>query len=1418
MVRSRTPSETKTIVPGEITGVNAEVCHDSSTPPASSPCWRPTRPTTMPITYGRPRPPTSLSSAQLNVSNVQSTATNDQNPSPTEAEFNQDWKQKLKDIDNDEYDGEMVRESTSSSLTPLVSSSSLSALPESQPQRESPSRDYRDPDTDDPDTSVELNTAVAMPSSDGEPMPEQDDEADSEDEPVVSKRMAKPLRVVDSDEESNNKQSPSQMSVDRPAKSSNPTTPASSAKKPVKLALSDDSDEEPPKDDKEEEQEEIQDASSPQVKRSTKRGLNKAEKVEMAKTQQAIAASREIRIQNATKRVDHKSYFANYNSSLNQAEIDSYPFPPGARSQKPTDSKAKLREKIAAMRPLSSHPAPASAPLPKTKYQVSSDPIVGSSQSGPGPIKGEAESEQKGDLFGKPNALGMSMFGAEDSDEDEFPAVNQVLFAVKPKSKPKPSKVGLEEKKRALTNRKVESDSDDDLEIAGGSRPTNSRILARPGQKAATTQRKIKQEVSESQVLRAGHANHFGLDAAPSSSPIKGGGQYEDSQFGIVRLPGTPSRTATGWKGGKPTQPVGRGNNGARMTMEQLKRFVATKSFDDGQARQRADEERWKANGGRALKREKDRKEGLGVEEAVREALGRAEHPQEEEEDEEDEEDEDYRGSASEQEQSEEEEDKENLPTAGRGRKPHEPVSDFDGSEKGEGDEDKENSLELAGIGSGLSPARIDAASPGLSARSPTHINNLSPGLSPGLAAPSPSHLFGRSPSHLRLSSTGSGRLPLSELEDEDKVPGENAAIARAPLGELDVHEEDEEDVVRRPMKRHRKGVVGDEEEIASPRRKPGSASQRRLDSPSQRKLPLSFSSPSQRLLSSPSQRLLSPSLRFGSPTPRAQKSRLATGTQSFSQVETQDMLGGLGDVFGFESQSAPTGSPSQGGGGLTQLFANSANAGPSDAFSALRVNSNNIELTQDERAKLLYKPKISEEEARRDQELFEREDELMARPFSPTQKEENQMWLNEEGLWTQTKPAQTQAVGTQIEEPSSTPVHMPTTSLGTPSSGSQKLYRIRRGAASAQDSTPERESELAPIPSVFDKLMASQRGKQKKQERKRKLAKSDFVEGEAAESDDEYEGFGLRSKDEEGEEGDSDEDRHLEGLVDDQAMDEDTEAAAQIQAKFMEQNAQDDEAREKLARDVVAGKLRTRRRRGDNMDLDDDDESEEEHHRSSKNFLKKRKIDNDHLDALAKHDSTRAFVDMYDKAIKSTEDDEFAHLNQVTEDIDVAPGMNEDEEDDEEGEEGEEVGVEEEEATAPETPFGHSKKYIPSSEKAEVSFGFKPPNFNHDNDSDEEDPATIDLPDAVPQKLAPVTRGNSVASRIQQWAVQEGGGNRANIGRMGQGVSVTGHGGKNKVTKTKSASSNRPSALTGTSSSSSNKLSRLGSKASGFR
>lgn len=74
------------------------------------------------------------------------------------------------------------------------------------------------------------------------------------------------------------------------------------------------------------------------------------------------------------------------------------------------------------------------------------------------------------------------------------------------------------------------------------------------------------------------------------------------------------------------------------------------------------------------------------------------------------------------------------------------------------------------------------------------------------------------------------------------------------------------------------------------------------------------------------------------------------------------------------------------------------------------------------------------------------------------------------------------------------------------------------------------------------------------------------------------------------------------------------------VDSEIREQNAEDDAQREKLAREVVAGKHRNRRRgRGDNMDLDDDDESEDDGRHGSRNYLKKRKIDNDDLDELGK-------------------------------------------------------------------------------------------------------------------------------------------------------------------------------------------------------
>ncbi|QRW05116.1 hypothetical protein RhiLY_04115 [Ceratobasidium sp. AG-Ba] len=112
----------------------------------------------------------------------------------------------------------------------------------------------------------------------------------------------------------------------------------------------------------------------------------------------------------------------------------------------------------------------------------------------------------------------------------------------------------------------------------------------------------------------------------------------------------------------------------------------------------------------------------------------------------------------------------------------------------------------------------------------------------------------------------------------------------------------------------------------------------------------------------------------------------------------------------------------------------------------------------------------------------------------------------------------------------------------------------------------------------------------------------------------------------------------------------------------------------------------------------------------------------------------------------------------------------------------------------------------IPSSTGAKVAFGLG-------EDSDEE--PTLNLPDAAPRSVAPLARHSSTShSRLTTWASHEGNNPRVSL-RGVQGASVTGHN-KTKSAKTKGGNFARPT-VANASSSGSNKLSRLGSKASGF-
>jgi hypothetical protein len=149
--------------------------------------------------------------------------------------------------------------------------------------------------------------------------------------------------------------------------------------------------------------------------------------------------------------------------------------------------------------------------------------------------------------------------------------------------------------------------------------------------------------------------------------------------------------------------------------------------------------------------------------------------------------------------------------------------------------------------------------------------------------------------------------------------------------------------------------------------------------------------------------------------------------------------------------------------------------------------------------------------------------------------------------LWTQTRPPQA-----HLDPFGSTP--MPLTQGGTPSplaspTGSTAGRRriVRRGG------THSEEVQEPKLPSVLDRLMGGARdAASKDKKKKKKLNKSEFVEGEAAESDDEYGDFGVRARDEDDDDGDEDENRHVEGLVDDANMDEQTENAGQVQAKYL--------------------------------------------------------------------------------------------------------------------------------------------------------------------------------------------------------------------------------------------------------------------------
>lgn len=143
----------------------------------------------------------------------------------------------------------------------------------------------------------------------------------------------------------------------------------------------------------------------------------------------------------------------------------------------------------------------------------------------------------------------------------------------------------------------------------------------------------------------------------------------------------------------------------------------------------------------------------------------------------------------------------------------------------------------------------------------------------------------------------------------------------------------------------------------------------------------------------------------------------------------------------------------------------------------------------------------------------------------------------------------------------------------------------------------------------------------------KKKLEKSEFIEGEAEESDEDAAfGFGLlKKKDDEEELDGEDQDRVLEELVDDAAMDDSTLNEDKVLEKVQEHRALDDAMDEKIARDAAEGKLRVKRR-NNLLDFEDDESDDDDYdaRRARERMAKKRRIEGDTLEAIGTYNPDR--------------------------------------------------------------------------------------------------------------------------------------------------------------------------------------------------
>ncbi|KAF9045974.1 hypothetical protein BDZ89DRAFT_101606 [Hymenopellis radicata] len=359
-------------------------------------------------------------------------------------------------------------------------------------------------------------------------------------------------------------------------------------------------------------------------------------------------------------------------------------------------------------------------------------------------------------------------------------------------------------------------------------------------------------------------------------------------------------------------------------------------------------------------------------------------------------------------------------------------------------------------------------------------------------------------------------------------------------------------------------------------------------------------------------------------------------GESSFSQSsqetlhETPALQPGFDDLFSATTQKAPKLQSLAREDTFTRLFGN-----------VRKNHDDDLGLTQD----VALQPAFEAEESlkRKADDIFAKEQEFLLRESVVETRKEPELFVDENGFLTQTRPS----ASTESQLPVPTPSRpsqflLPTPSLGTqflsPYLSRQTQERQPLGTLSFTPSQKPHKSRFVQRSSPFNTGYQSSPSpspsrKPRLPRPKVRLEKSEFVEGEAEESDeDEMRGFGVvhQTGDDEDLDGE-DQDKNLESLVDDVQMDEETIAAEKVLEKVREHAEFDDKELEKLHQAATEGKLRTLKRKkklGFGDDSDDEDDYEDDNDRRLR--AKMAKKDPKGIADLAENPETQPFAAAY--------------------------------------------------------------------------------------------------------------------------------------------------------------------------------------------